>query len=327
MKRRDILKMAAALCAPGMGMSARAAASGSPLGLLPHLTTDPKAPLILYADQVSAQGMDALMTAAMSRLNWTPGRNTGVKMSFESASAPRLDVNLVRVVAERTKGTLIDCNGFTPPRDETQGHLELARRHGYADIAPIDILDAEGDMDLPVANGFRLKHARTGSHFARYDSVISLVRFKPHHLPRYGGTLKNLSICMGSLSGKAIIHSGGAIDTHYTSSDNRTTAEAMADAAKAALDAKPGRWAFVQVLAAVAPTDRCEEAEEMGDIGIFASLDPVALDQIAIDLAYGSSHAGEAAKRAWAQHHSTDLPALAERIGAGSTRYRLEAIG
>ena len=164
MKRRDILKMAAALCAPGMGMSARAAASGSPLGLLPHLTTDPKAPLILYADQVSAQGMDALMTAAMSRLNWTPGRNTGIKMSFESASAPRLDVNLVRVVAERTKGTLIDCNGFTPPRDETQGHLELARRHGYADIAPIDILDAEGDMDLPVANGFRLKHALSLIH-------------------------------------------------------------------------------------------------------------------------------------------------------------------
>lgn len=245
-------------------------------------------------------------------------------MTFESPGAPRLPADLVGVLAQRTNGTLIDCNGFTPPRDNTRGHLEIAKAHGFAAVAPIDILDADGDMDLPVKAGYRLKYARTGSHFAKYDSLLSIVRFKSHFLPRYGGTLKNLSICMGSISGKAIIHSGGRVETHYSSTDDQTTSEAMADAVKAALDAEPDRWAFIQVMNAVEPTDGCEGTKDLGDIGLFASLDPVALDQVAIDIAFRSNDAAEAAE--WNETHSTFLTALAEKIGCGKRNYRLVSI-
>lgn len=144
-------------------------------------------------------------------------------------------------------------------------------------------------------------------------------------MPRYGGTLKNLSICMGSLSGKAIIHSAGKVQTYYSSTDDRTTAESMADAAQAAVFAKKGRWAFIQVLDAVEPMDNCDGTRNLGNIGLMASLDPVALDQAAIDMTFRAAP-NETTKEAWHRTHMTYLPMLAEQIGVGKTQYVLQTI-
>lgn len=328
MKRRNFLKIAAALPAAAELTAPAAAQSADfekPFGELAHQTADAAAPLVWYTHRMTPEGINALITALITEGGWKPGAKTAIKMTFESSSGPRLDTRYVKAAADRVKATLIDNNGYSSERGETQAHLALAKRHGYADLAPVDILDAAGDMDLPVNNGYRLKYTRTGRHFAQYDSILSMVRFKAHYLPRYGGTLKNLSICMGSLSGKALIHSGGDVDTHYTSSDARTTGEAMADAVKAAMDAKPGRWAFIQVLDAVEPQDQCEGTRNLGDIGIFASRDPVALDQAAIDLTFRAA-ANTAQRRAWDAYHSTFLPELAEKIGVGKTHYRLKSV-
>ena len=210
----------------------------------------------------------------------------------------------------------------------TSGHDRQTPRgrpaNGFDEsIAPIDILDTDGHMDLPVKNGYHLKFARTGSHFANYDTLISIVRFKAHYLAFYGGTLKNLSICMGTgVEGKCLIHSAGEVMDYFSSRDDKTTCESMSDAVKAALDAKRERWAFINVIDAFDPEDGCEFAQNLGNIGILGSLDPVAVDQAAIDLTYGAAPNKEIRDR-WESTHSTMLTSIAESNGVGKTHYRL----
>lgn len=247
----------------------------------------------------------------------------GVKISFESPNGPHLEPTLLREVCGKLKGTLIDCNGFTPPRDNTEGNLEVARAHGFLEVAPADILDAEGDMDLPVNGGRVLKFHRTGAHFAAYDSILSVVRFKAHHLPEYGGTLKNLSICLASISGKANIHSAGRnLQSYDSTADRDQVSRAMADAVKAAVDAKKDRWAFINVVDAFTPDDSCADAPRQEAFGVLSSLDPVAVDQAAVDLTFGQAK-DEAMRRRWEETHRTRLLRYAEEIGAGRRDYEL----
>ncbi|MDO4937558.1 MAG: DUF362 domain-containing protein, partial [Sutterellaceae bacterium] len=250
MKRRTLLQGIVATSAFSVRSFAYAqsAADTEPFGFaLEHRTDRRDAPIVYFVRDVTPEALERLYATMQKAAPDVIGGKVAIKMSFESDAAPRLDPALVGVLAKKTDATLIDNNVYSARRDNAKDHRELARDHGYAAVAPIDILDADGDMELPITGGVILKHAMTGKHFADYDSVISLVRFKPHYLPRYGGTLKNLSICMGSLAGKAWIHSGGKVSSHYVYSDENTTSQAMADAAKGAVDAKKNRWMFFNV--------------------------------------------------------------------------------
>ena len=203
MKRRDFLKSSAltvgALAAPGLTL----AADNDLTSRLTHRVNDASAPEVFFVPQVNSEALIRVYSALKPALK---GR-VGIKMTFETPGGPHLDPQLVKALADHTKATLIDNNCY-PPRDTTTKHLEVARGNGFDEtIAPIDILDADGYMDLPVSKGYHLKFARTGSHFANYDTLISMVRFKAHFLDFYGGTLKNLSICMGTgVEGKCLRH-------------------------------------------------------------------------------------------------------------------------
>lgn len=235
MKRREFLKTSAmtlgALATPG----ATLAADNVLTSRLTHRVSDATAPEVFFIPQVNSEALIRVYGALKQALK---GR-VGIKMTFETPGGPHLDPQLVKALADHTKATLIDNNCY-PPRDTTGKHLEVARGNGFDEtIAPIDILDADGHMDLPVSKGYHLKFARTGSHFANYDTLISMVRFKAHFLDFYGGTLKNLSICMGTgVEGKCLIHSAGEVMDHFSSRDDKTTCEAMSDAVKAAMQAK-----------------------------------------------------------------------------------------
>ena len=322
MKRRDFLKSSAltvgALAAPGLTL----ATDNDLTSRLTHRVNDASAPEVFFVPQVNSEALIRVYSALKQALK---GR-VGIKMTFETPGGPHLDPQLVKALADHTKATLIDNNCY-PPRDTTTKHLEVARGNGFDEtIAPIDILDADGYMDLPVSKGYHLKFARTGSHFANYDMLISMVRFKAHFLDFYGGTLKNLSICMGTgVEGKCLIHSAGEVMDHFSSRDDQTTCEAMSDAVKAAMQAKQGRWAFVNVLDAFEPTDGCEHATNLGNIGILASLDPVAVDQASIDLTFGAAP-NETVRQIWEKRHSTMLTAIAENNSVGDTHYRFTEI-
>lgn len=327
MKRRDLLLCSASLTLADLMPAAVAATPGEraiPPDWAPrlkHLTDEAGAPLVRFVRGVDSRALLRLYEATGFRARG----KLGVKVTFEAPGGPHVDTALIAPLVKRLQGTLIDCNGFTPPRNRTDTHLEAARANGFYDVAPIDILDADGDKELPVSGGKWLKAARTGAHLSRYDAFLVITRFKAHHLPFYGGVLKSLSICMGSIAGKARIHSCGETDAGYRDRPDRDTLEAMADAAKGAVDYFGDRALYIGVMQAFEPDDGDAEARDLGDVGIFASTDPVALDQVFLDLAYGAAPTPQTAAR-WREAHGASLTDHAQAVGVGSTRYRLSEV-
>lgn len=324
MNRRELVQAAAALAASAaapatFGQTAAGPAPFKPdLARLAHRVTDAKAPAVYFVPEVSAEAVMKVWHALKRPMTG----KVAVKVSFEEPNGPYVDPELLRPLMKETKGTFIDTNGFSSPRNNTRDHLKLAASHGFSKVAPVDILDAEGSLDLPVEKGYHLKVHRVGSHFDRYDAFVSVVKFKLHHLPMLGGTLKNLSITLASLSGKCNIHSAGANLQSWEGRDNHTTVEAISDAVKAALAARPNRWAFIAVMNGFKPDDHCRGARDLGRVGVFASTDPVALDAVCTDITMQSA-ANDAMRREWSQAHALEILEVAEKGGVGSARYRL----
>lgn len=321
LKKLLSLALALLLVSPG-GAAFAAASGGAPLDKLAHRVAEGSAPAVYFTKDVSAAGLLKIYEA----LGRAPQGKVGIKLTFESPGGPYLSPALLKALRDRVNGTFIDSNGLTPPRNSTEGHLRVAADHGFTAVGPVDILDAEGELDMPVTNGKHLKYHRTGSHFADYDSVISVVRFKSHHIENYGGTLKNLTICLASISGKCNLHSAGRTSESYSpAASDEDFLEALADGVKAALDYKKDRWVFINVLSAIEPDDSCANTTPLGDIGILASLDPVAADQAAVDITFGAAPSS-AVREEWERTHNTRLLGYAEAAGAGRRNYRLLSI-
>lgn len=115
----------------------------------------------------------------------------------------------------------------------------------------------------------------------------------------FGGALKQLSIGCASNKGKVNIHTCGASldqddfwDKHGSQDD---FIEAMAEAAGTIVDHFKGNLAFVNIACNLSvDCDCCAVAEDpcMGDIGIFASIDPIAIDQACLDAVINSDDPG-----------------------------------
>ncbi len=308
-------------CSSGTKATNAAPATQPQRAKLAYEVEDTNAPVVYFTKDVSAQGLLKVYKA----LNQEKQGKVGIKVSFGGATEQYLNPQLLTELVKDTQGTFLDTCGFTPPRDTPQGNYNMAKEHGFTDVAPVDIIDAEGDLDMPVNGGYHLKFARTGSHFANYDTLISVHRFKGHYIPIYGGTMKNISLAFGSLSGHALIHSAGTNERSYERKDQTTTAQAFADAAKAAVEYKKGCWAFINVMDAFDPTDKCQGTKNLGDIGIIASLDPVAVDQAACDFVYGAA-ADEKTRQLWEGTHSVEILEHAEKINVGQRHYQLKEI-
>ena len=316
--RRTLLSGAAALALSGspLGRAAQAARWRPNLAKLTHRTDAPSAPEVFFAPEVSASALMRVYRA----LGWKPVGRVGVKVNFEGRGKPYPDPKLLAGVVREVKGTFLESNTYST----TAERLELARTLGFAAVAPVDIMDDEGAIDLPVPHGMHLKVHRVGSHFANYDSLVSIVRFKLHNLAQLGGTMKNLSITLSPFSGRCNIHSAGR-SFSWQEVDPETTAESITDAVKAALAARTGRWAFLCVMPGFAPRDKCPGAVDLGDVGVFASLDPVALDAVCTDISLQSAP-DDAARELWKKEHALSILEKAEKNGVGSCRYRLTVL-
>lgn len=237
---------------------------------------------------------------------------------------------LIAGLVSKVDGTIVECNtAYGGGRAATADHLKAAEAHGFTAIAPVDIMDADGDVALPVAGGRHLKEDFVGSHYPDYDFTIVLSHFKGHAMGGFGGAIKNMSIGIASAEGKAWIHTAGK-----TKSDlwNNLPAqddflESMAEAAKAVADHCGERILYISVannLSVDCDCDASPEEPRMGDIGILASLDPVALDRACTDLVRSSDDPGKAhlIERIDSRHgmHTLDY---AESIGLGSQQYEL----
>lgn len=207
-----------------------------------------------------------------------------------------LDPKLIRELVAQLNGTIVECNtAYEGKRNTTEDHWQAIKDHGFLDIAPCDIMDEEGEIELPILNGKRIHKNYVGSHIKNYDSMLLLSHFKGHAMGGFGGALKNMSIGIASSHGKAYIHGVGE-EEHIWDADHDSFLESMADASSSIVEYfGKENLAYINVTNKLSISCDCEanpSEPEMNDIGIFASLDPVALDQACYDAIKNSDDPG-----------------------------------
>ena len=260
----------------------------------------------------------------------------GVKVSTgEDGSKGYLKADLIGPLVKKLNGTIIECNTAYPgERTSTEKHLEVAKKHGFTSFAEVDIMDASGEFKIPVKNGKHLEYDVIGSHFDSYDSILNLAHGKGHAMGGFGANLKNQSIGIASRNGKAYIHSCGKTDDPFecwnVDYKQEDFIESMAEAAKAVSDyLKDNNKKIVYITIANNISVDCDCDANQGDpviqdIGIFASLDPVANDQAFIDAIWATNEEGtKDIENRIDSRKGRHITEYAEEIGLGSREYEL----
>ena len=237
---------------------------------------------------------------------------------------------LIKDLVKKVNGTIVECNtAYGGGRADTENHLKAAKEHGFTAIAPVDIMDADGEVALPVKGGKHLKEDFVGSHYLNYDFTIILSHFKGHAMGGFGGAIKNMSIGIASSGGKAWIHSAGKTkgDPWGNLPPQDDFLESMAEAAKEVADHCGDKILYISVannLSVDCDCDASPEDPKMGDIGILASLDPIALDKACTDLVRASEDHGKIhlIERIDSRHGMHTLE-YGEKLGIGSQKYEL----
>ena len=256
-----------------------------------------------------------------------PGKVAVKVHSGEVGNQNFIRPSFMKPMVDHVKGTIVECNAaYEGKRNTTDAHWETMKLHGWTDIAPVDIMDEEGEMELPVPEGKRIQVNYVGAHLANYDSMLVLSHFKGHPMGGFGGALKNISIGIASSHGKAYIHGSGKPEEIWTG-DHDSFLESMADADKSIVKHFGDKIAFINVMRNMSVDCDCvaKAADPcMKGIGILASLDPVALDQACIDMVYQSDDPGKAEliERIESRNGTLTIKA-AEAVGVGTREYEL----
>ncbi|MDE6260058.1 MAG: DUF362 domain-containing protein [Oscillospiraceae bacterium] len=273
-----------------------------------------------------------LTPAAMLRLYDALGVTLEGKVAVKLHSGEPGNQNFIRPdfmkpMIDKVGGTIVECNtAYDGGRNTTKAHWATIKSHGWSAIAPVDLMDAEADMELPIPGGKVIQKNFVGANLANYDSLLVLSHFKGHPMGGFGGALKNISIGIASSRGKQYIHGAGDMDKFWDA-DHDSFLESMADAAWSIHDRFQGKAAYINIMKNMSvDCDCCAVAEDpkIGDIGILASLDPVALDQACLDLVYQSDDPGKAdlIKRIESRNGVHTVEAAAA-LGIGSREYEL----
>lgn len=244
-----------------------------------------------------------------------------------------LNAKMIEPLVTKLNGTIVECNtAYDGRRNTAEDHEKVMEEHGFAGIAPIDIMDKYGELELPVKKGKNLKVNYVGKSLENYDSMLMFSHFKGHAMGGFGGALKNMSIGVASRQGKAWIHTAGKTKNPNELWDclpkQDNFLESMAEADEAVIDyMKPENIVYINVANNLSVDCDCDSNPEkpcMADIGIFASIDPVAVDQACIDAVWNSDDEGKEHFKARVERQNGRyiLP-YAESLGIGSRKYEL----
>ena len=298
-------------------------------------TPQDSVPTVYFTKEITPESLLAIYRA----LGVEPTGNVAIKISTgESEATGYLRPAFIKPLVDATEGTIVECNTAYPgTRNTTEKHLRAIAERGFTDIAKVDIMDADGDMEIPVADTTHIKYDIVGRHLADYDFMINLAHFKGHAMGGFGGVLKNASIGVASSRGKTYIHSAGESDSDWGHPEQDHFLESMAAAAQAVHDymqskstACEPRVVYINVMNNLSVDCDCDahpHAPEMKDLGIAASLDPVALDRACLDMVFAHKPApGDDPAALVARinrQHGTHIVDHAAAIGLGSLKYTL----
>ncbi len=296
--------------------------------------TQESKPTVYMTTDISPEGLVRVYEAVGREAT---GR-VAVKISTgEPGGKNFLQPALIKNLVQQVNGTIVECNtAYRGRRNTTEAHLEAAREHGFFDIAHVDIMDAEGDIIIPVQDTTHIKYNRVGQNLQNYDFMINLAHFKGHAMGGFGGVLKNQSIGVASSAGKAYIHSAGYTEdlaefwNHV--GDQIGFLESMAAAAQSVHEYFDGgnKVLYINVMNNLSVDCDCDahpDAPLLKDIGILASTDPVALDQACLDLVFAveptEGNDNQPLIERIKSRHGMHIVDYAEKIGLGSKEYEL----
>ena len=287
---------------------------------------------VYYIKEITSENLIKIYEA----LNTPLHGKVGIKVSTgEKGAKGYLKADLIGPLVKQLNGTIIECNTAYPGARETaKEHLEVAKEHGFTSIADVDIMDANGEFKIPVKNGKHLKYDIIGENFKNYDSILNLAHGKGHMMGGFGANLKNQSIGIASRNGKAYIHSCGQTEdpNECWNSEHEQIdfIESMAEAAKAVSDylkEQNKQILYITIMNYLSVDCDCDAHQSepvMEDLGILASLDPVANDQAFIDMVWNSTEEGSKLLRERVDRQvGRHITEYAESIGLGSTDYEL----
>lgn len=288
--------------------------------------------IVYFTKDISAKGLVKIY----EKLNSDLEGNVAVKISTgELGGHNYLKPELIKDLVNKLNGTIVECNtAYKGKRFSNQDHLETIKAHGFDKIADVDIMDSEGEISIPVRIGKHLKENYVGKNLSNYNSMLMLSHFKGHAMGGYGGALKNMSIGIASSEGKAFIHTSGKTKDVNIMWDNLPKQddflESMAEACLSVIDYMNKKILYINVMNNLSVDCDCSSNPEdpcMKDIGILASIDPVAIDEACLDLIYNSTDIGrdhfvERVER----QNGRYLPVYAEKLGLGTRNYELISI-
>jgi uncharacterized Fe-S center protein len=287
-----------------------------------------EAPKVYMTKNINPAGLMAVYEALGREAS---GDNVAVKLSTgEPGGKHFLAPSLIKDLVQRVDGTIVEANtAYGGRRTSTAMHYQVAKDHGFTDIAKVVILDENGDVPIPVVGGKHLAEDLVGAHFPEYDFHVILSHFKGHSMGGFGGALKNLSIGYASSRGKNLIHTAGRNSRRMTGGDQNSFLESMAEAAKAVVEAGgKDRFVYISVMNHLSVDCDCSSnpaAPTMKDIAILASLDPVALDKACVDLVYAAPDGKDLIQRIESRNGILTVNHAAS-IGLGSLDYELISI-
>lgn len=285
---------------------------------------------VFFSSEITAEKVVELFHAAANDLpgGILPGKVAVKLHSGEPGNQNFLKPEFWQPVVNDVYGTVVECNtAYDGGRNTTEKHRETMEKHGWSKHFTVDIMDAEGpDAELLIPNGKRIKKVQVGKNMLNYGSMLVLSHFKGHPMGGFGGALKQLSIGCASSYGKAYIHGAGEPEKIWTG-DHDSFLESMADAAEAVVRHFNGNMVFINVMKNMSvDCDCCSVAEDpcMADIGILASLDPIAVDRACLDLVYASDDPGRdhLLERIESRNGAHTVDAAAE-LGFGCKEYEL----
>lgn len=251
-----------------------------------------------------------------------------------------LKPTLIRQLVDEVSGTIVECNtAYRGSRNTVEAHWKTIHKHGFDSIFAVDLMDEAGTIRIPVKDRKHIKYDIVGAHLPNYDFMINLAHFKGHAMGGFGGVLKNASIGVASATGKAYIHSAGYTtdvdDAWNHIGDQDGFLESMAAAAQAVHEyfGHGQRILYINVMNNMSVDCDCDShpaAPQLKDMGILASLDPVALDQACLDLVFGHvNRPGDTAQpltERIQRLHGTHTVDYDEQIGLGTKKYELVSI-
>ena len=298
---------------------------------------EPQESTVYMTTDISAEGLVKIFKA----MGVTPEGNVAVKISTgEPGGNNFLKPELIKDLVSSVNGTIVECNtAYAGRRNTSEEHWKTVKEHGFLDIAPFDLLDEEGEIQIPVKDTTHIKYNIVGKNIEKYNFMINLAHFKGHAMGGFGGVLKNQSIGLASSNGKAYIHSAGktaykdSIWQYVKQTEQDHFIETMAVAAQSVHDYFDGKILYINVMNNLSVDCDCSSHPadpEMKDIGILASTDPVALDKACVDLIFDypsttDDNAQPLIERI-NEKHGVHIIDYAEKLGLGTTKYTIKKI-